>query len=102
MISGVTQVPLTLHALEAVEKATPMPLPPPVAPMVNDGSVESLSPSAPKAIACDALATLTVAVTCVAAAYFALPAWSAATMQLPALAAVSFVPLIEQLPSWTV
>src|SRR5438132_14237475 len=98
MISGDTELPLTLHALDAVEKTTPTPLPPPVAPIVNEGSVESLSPSAPNVITCDALATLTVPVTCVAAAYFALPPWSAATMQDPAAVAVSTPPLAAQGP----
>src|SRR5215471_11650992 len=50
--SSVTTLPLTLHAVDAVEKTTGLPEPPPVADRVNGGSVASRSGSAPKTIVC--------------------------------------------------
>ena len=45
MINGVTEFALTLHALDAVEKTTPTPLPPPVAPIVSgSGRNRGLTP----------------------------------------------------------
>src|SRR4051812_30685425 len=99
--SGVTRFPLTLQAVEVVENVTGWPDAPAVALTANAGSVAILSASVPKVSDCAALLTATVWVTRAAAAYFALPPWSAATVQFPAWVAVSVVPLRLQLPAIT-
>ena len=57
---SVTVLPLTLQAVESVEKVTAFPEAPPVALTVNGGSVATLSASGAKSIACGSGDTVSV------------------------------------------
>src|SRR5437870_558919 len=68
------------------EKTTGLPEPPPVARTSNDALPlpSTRLASAPNTIACGALLTVKVHVTCGAGAKLSLPAWSALIVQVPA------------------
>ena len=90
----IVNVAPALEQESPLEKVTALPEPPPVAATVNcvlKTAVEGAC--VVTVIVWSAFVTVAVWVCCGAAGYCALPAWSAATTQLPAWFAVSTLPV---------
>src|SRR3954464_3628134 len=96
-----TTEPAMMQAVDWLENRIGLPVFPPLAKIVKAAALAGLSDTPPKMMVWPALATSTGWVTLVALAYLAFPAWSAATTQLPAWAAVSTFPVRVQTPSVT-
>jgi hypothetical protein len=91
--TSVSVLPLTVHT-DGVVEAKPTAKPEvAVAVRVTEPAVSNWLPGEVKVMVCERCATVKLLATDVAAAYVALPAWLAVTVQVPAETSVSVLPL---------